>query len=268
MLNDYRDKAVLITGGTMGIGLATGLAFGRAGAHCYLTCFWGSADEGAVRARFAEAGAPEPTVVTADASAEEDTEALMRAIAERHPDGVEAFVSNVCVVPRSEGLQRLQRRALFKSIEYCTWPMVAYLEQIKQAFGRYPRYAVAMSTDGMDHFYEGYEYVAVSKAVLEVLCRYLAKYLGPEGVRINAVRTRNVITDSALAIHGADYPEFVRRFASARHFLQPAEVGDAVLALCSGMLDAMSGQVLSVDRGGPFSDTLMRVYKHREEYGL
>ena len=29
MINDYKDKAVLITGGTKGIGLATGLAFGR-----------------------------------------------------------------------------------------------------------------------------------------------------------------------------------------------------------------------------------------------
>ena len=32
MLNDLKGKAVLITGGTKGIGLATGLAFGQAGA--------------------------------------------------------------------------------------------------------------------------------------------------------------------------------------------------------------------------------------------
>ena len=35
MLNDYTGKAVVITGGTKGIGLATGLAFGRVGAHVY-----------------------------------------------------------------------------------------------------------------------------------------------------------------------------------------------------------------------------------------
>jgi len=267
MRNDYTDKAVLITGGTMGIGLATGLAFGRQGAHVYLTCAWGSADEDALRKQFAEVGAPVPTVVQADVSMDEDIEPLMEQIRERH-EALEVFVSNVCVVPKSKGLQDLQRRALFKSLEYCTWPLVSYLGQAKQTFGRYPRYVVAMSTDGMDHYYEGYEYVAVSKAVLEVICRYVSKYLAGEDVLINAVRTRNVITDSALAIHGADYPQFIKQYASENHFLEAEEVGNAILALCSGMLDSMSGQVLSIDRGGPFSDTLMRVYKQRKEYGL
>ena len=36
-MNDLRGKAVLIPGGTMGIGLATGLAFARQSAHCTLT---------------------------------------------------------------------------------------------------------------------------------------------------------------------------------------------------------------------------------------
>ena len=49
MINDYNGKAVLVTGGTMGIGLATGLAFGRNGAQVYLTHAWGSADEDEVR---------------------------------------------------------------------------------------------------------------------------------------------------------------------------------------------------------------------------
>ena len=47
---DYRGKAVLVTGGTDGIGKATGLAFGAFGAQVYLTHRWGSADEDALRA--------------------------------------------------------------------------------------------------------------------------------------------------------------------------------------------------------------------------
>ena len=41
---DMKDKAVLITGGTKGIGLATALQFAKAGAKLYLTYKWGSAD--------------------------------------------------------------------------------------------------------------------------------------------------------------------------------------------------------------------------------
>ena len=67
MLNDFHGKAVLITGGTKGIGLATGLAFGQAGAHVTLTHKWGSADEDEIRQQFADCGAPEPKIMEADA---------------------------------------------------------------------------------------------------------------------------------------------------------------------------------------------------------
>ena len=45
MWNDFAGRAVLVTGGTRGIGLATGLAFGELGAAVTLTHKWGSVDE-------------------------------------------------------------------------------------------------------------------------------------------------------------------------------------------------------------------------------
>ena len=48
-INDFHGKCVLITGGTMGIGLATGLAFARQGACPVLTYKWGTADEVGLR---------------------------------------------------------------------------------------------------------------------------------------------------------------------------------------------------------------------------
>ena len=52
MIGDYRGKAVLVLGGTSGIGLATALAVGKQGAACTLTYRFGSADEREGRARF------------------------------------------------------------------------------------------------------------------------------------------------------------------------------------------------------------------------
>ena len=267
MINEYRDKAVLVTGGTKGIGLATGLAFGREGAHVFLTHRWGSADEDEVRALFAAAGATEPVILEADASVDEDTVRLMARIREEH-ETLEVLISNVCVVQIGKGLESWSKRALFKSLGYSSWPLVAYLQQAKKTFGAYPRYVVGTSSDGSDVYYEGYEYVAISKAVMETFCRYLTKHLEGEDIRINMVRTRNVITESALAVHGEDYPEFVRKFGGDGHFISTEQVGDAILALCSGLLDAMAGQILNVDKGGPFSDTLMTLYRRRDEFGL
>lgn len=267
MLNDYNGKAVVITGGTKGIGLATGLAFGRHGAHVYLTHAWASADEDEVRKQFADAGAPEPAIVEADASREEDTQSLLEQVARDH-DGVEMLLSNVCVVQITRGFEDLSQRALNKSLEYSAWPMVGYLQQIKKKFGKYPRYTVGTSSDGPDHYYQGYELVALSKAVMEVFAQYLVRHLTPEGASINILRTRNVITESALAVHGEEYPDFMRKYGGESHFITCEQVAESILALCSGLLDAMNGQIVNVDKGGPFSDNLMRMYRRREQWGL
>ncbi len=268
MLNDYQGKAVLITGGTKGIGLATGLAFARNGAHVYLTHKWGSAEEDEVQARFAAIDAPLPSILEADASYEADTKVLMEQIKADGHEQIEVLLSNVCVVPINEGLESLTRRAMLKSMEYSAWPFVSYLQQAKKVLGRYPRYMIGSSSDGPDNFYAHYEYVALVKGVMEVLCRYLSKHLMEEDIRLNIVRTRNVITESALAVHGADYPDFVKKYGGEAHFIEAEEVGNTILAMCSGLMDALSGQIINVDRGGPFHDNLMRLYRHREEYGL
>lgn len=267
MFTVYKRKAVLITGGTKGIGLATGLAFARQGAQLYLTHRWGSADEEQIKKQFVEQGSLEPIIVEADVSRDEDTDALLEEVKQKQ-DAIEVFVSNACVVQVVEGIDSYSQRALFKSLAYSAWPMVEYLIKIKKVFGKYPRYLIGLSSDGPDHFYQGYEYVAISKAIMETFCRYLSKRLLSEDIRINMVRTRNVITESALAVHGGNYPEFVNKFGGKSHFITCEEVANTILALCSGLMDAFAGQVISVDKGGPFADNLFRLYRHREEWGL
>jgi enoyl-[acyl-carrier-protein] reductase (NADH) len=45
-------------------------------------------------------------------------------------------------------------------------------------------------------------------------------------------------------------------------------VAGTILALASGLLDGMSGQVVTVDRGISFADNILRIYDEREELGL
>ncbi len=267
MRNDLRGKAVIITGGTKGIGLATGMSFAREGAHVYLTHKWSSADNAEILQKFEDFDAPAPTIVEADVKEDEDTRALMDIIAKDH-DSVEAFISNVCIVQPARGVESYRKRSLLKSLEYSSWPMVAYTQAIKKTFKKYPRYVVGVSSDGPDNYFVNYEFVAASKAVMETFCRYMAKHLGPEGVNVNVVRSRNVLTDAVYEIFGDDYKTFVGKYAGEEYFMHPEEVGDAILAVCSGMMDAMNGQVIMVDKGIAFADTLMRLLEHREELGL
>jgi len=265
--NVLQGKAALITGGTKGLGLAIGLAFGREGARVYLTHKWGSADLDAVRRRFAEAGAPEPRVLDADASSDEDTAAVLQAI-RKEQDAIEVFVSNVSFAQVITGLDMYKKRSFLSSLSYSAWPMIGTMQKIREVFGRYPRYVLATSCDGAETYYPGYDFVAAAKTVMETFCKYLTTHLFGQDVRINVLRSRPVSTESLVATFGEGFEPFLRRYHGDGYFISLDEVGDAALALCSGLLDAVSGQVILLDRGVAFSDNLMRLYEQRERRGL
>ena len=266
MLNDYKGKAVLITGGTKGIGLATGLTFGKLGANVTLTHKWGSADEDEIRSQFKQCGAPPPKILEADAGSTDDTKALLSEIKKTHGQ-VDVLISNVAFAQVVKTMDDYQKRSLLRSIEYSVWPMIDYMQQIKAVFGQFPRYLIALSSQGPDKYTANYDFVASSKAVVETLCRYLAFRLNAEHVNVNVVRAALVRTESLRATMGEECIPFIERFDKSM-FVTVDEVASTILALCSGLMDSVTGQVLCVDHGAPFYDNVMRLYGERDHIQL
>jgi NAD(P)-dependent dehydrogenase (short-subunit alcohol dehydrogenase family) len=213
MIDSLRDKNVLITGGTMGIGLATALAFGRAGARCVLTYRWGSADEDEVRAKFAAASAPEPLIIQADVANDNDTTALFTTLRERCAR-IDVFISNVAAATPVKRFEDYEKRALHWSIDASVWPMFAYLRRAREVFGAYPRHVVGLSSAGAEQLGPNYDFVAGCKSLLETLARYAACRL--PGVNVNIVRGGVVPTESLRALVGPGFREFAERWGLAR----------------------------------------------------
>lgn len=262
MLNDFSGKAVLVTGGTKGIGLGCALALARHGAVCTLTHRWGSADEDELREKFAAIGGAAPTILEADAGERDDTKAVVEQL-RKHHERIEVFISNVSFAQIVKSTKDYSKRALLRSIEYSVWPTFEYLDEIKQQFGTYPRYVIGMSSIGPDAFVANYDFVAGSKALLETLVRYWNYRMQREDSRVNVVRAALVRTDSLKATMGEECIPFVERF-DERMFVTPEQVGDAVLALCSGLMDGVSGQVVTVDHGVAFYDNVIRLFGERD----
>jgi len=257
---DLRGKCALITGGTRGIGLSSALALAEAGARVHLTHRWGSADQKELERQFVSRGAEAPRMYQADASREEDTARLMEEIAGSEKR-IDIFVSNVSVALRTPELADYKKRSLFKTLEYSTWPLIDYTRSIHSRFGAYPRYILGISSDGPDHYYPGYDFVAASKALLEFFSRYLSSRLSAEGSRVNVLRFGTVDTESFRAIFGEEFFPWLERTGVPREMiLTPEQCGKTVLAFCSGLLDGVNGQIVSVDYGLPFKDNSMMRY--------
>ena len=96
-----------------------------------------------------------------------------------------------------------------------------------------------------------YDWAGVSKAALESINRYLARDLGPRGVRSNLVAAGPLQTVAASNIEGFEgLAEIWERQAPLGWDLgDPDPVADACLFLLSPLARAITGEILHVDGG-------------------
>lgn len=96
-----------------------------------------------------------------------------------------------------------------------------------------------------------YDWMGVAKAALESTSRYLARYLGPEGVRINLVAAGPIDTIAKKAIPGAS--QFNELWGERAPLgWDPSDAkpsAKAVVALLSDWFPATTGEMIHVDGG-------------------
>ena len=110
--------------------------------------------------------------------------------------------------------------------------------------------------------------MGAAKAATETLIRYLSYRLKDEGVRINVIRSRAVKSASFDETFGSEFFDFLQTFVPESWNVVPEDVGRAAFALCSGMCDGVSGQVITVDHGNTFVDGISFIYERREALGF
>src|SRR5207244_1423165 len=182
-----------------------------------------------------------------DASDPEATRRLMEAVKQR-VETLAVVVSNVAFAKVIRDLEDLKRSSLELSLRYSAWPVVDLIQACREVLGRFPRYVLGISSDGGEICPSGYDFAGAAKAALETLCRYLALRLRGEGVRVNVVRPGFLDTASFRATFGdAVLGQDGQNLRAL--LLEPRSVARVCVALCSGLMDAVTGQVIRVDEG-------------------
>jgi enoyl-[acyl-carrier protein] reductase I len=97
----------------------------------------------------------------------------------------------------------------------------------------------------------GYDWMGIAKAGLESCCRYLARDLGPQGIRVNLVAAGPLRTMAAKSIPGFEKFEEVwnDRAPLGWSITDPEPAAKACVALLSGWFPATTGEIVHVDGG-------------------
>jgi len=96
-----------------------------------------------------------------------------------------------------------------------------------------------------------YDWMGVAKAALEATARYLARDLGPRGIRVNLVAAGPIRTVAAKSIPGFEQFEEVwdERAPLGWNVKDPEPVARACVALLSDLFPATTGEIVHVDGG-------------------
>ncbi len=96
-----------------------------------------------------------------------------------------------------------------------------------------------------------YDWMGVAKAAFEATSRYLARDLGPSGIRVNVVSAGPIKTTAAKSIPGFEQMEgnWDSRAPLGWDSADPEPTARAVVALVSDWFPATTGEMLHVDGG-------------------
>lgn len=245
-------KIAIITGGSRGIGAATAVKAAAAGYH---VCFAYQSDETAanrVVAACKKAGT-DALAVRADVSQERDVHKLFKTCDEAFGP-VSLLVNNAGIVGQRTDLAGLTADALERTFAVNVFGAVycaqAAARRMSTQFGGAGGVIINVSSMAARLGSPGeYVHYAASKGAIDSLTIGLSKELGPQGIRVNAVRSGTVDTDVHARDGNPDRPAMVAKTAPLGRVGSVDDIANAILWLASDEAGYATGAILDVTGG-------------------
>jgi 3-oxoacyl-[acyl-carrier protein] reductase len=242
LFTSIAGRAVVVTGGTRGIGKGIAAVFARAGARVLIT----GRDEETARVAAGEVGAA--GFVVADVARKADCERVA-AVAVERLGGIDVLCANAGIFPDVrladmteediDGMLGTNLKGTILSVQACLGPLAAS--------GR-GRVILTSSITGPITGYPGWTHYGASKAGQLGFMRTAAIELAADKITVNAVLPGNIMTEG-LATLGEAYLEGMTSAIPLRRLGTVDEIGYTALFLATDEAAYITGQTIVVDGG-------------------
>ncbi|HZB71512.1 MAG TPA: enoyl-ACP reductase FabI [Acidimicrobiales bacterium] len=194
----------------------------------------------------------DPPVLPLDVTSQEELDSLAPALAELGWDRVDGVLHAIGFAPAAclgSGMMTAGWDDVAVALQVSAYSLKALTEAVL------PLLADSSSVVGLDFdatvAWPAYDWMGVAKAALESAGRYLARDLGPRGVRVNLVAAGPLRTMAAKSIPGfAAFEEAWQERAPLGWDINDADpVARACVALLSDWFPATTGEIVHVDGG-------------------
>ncbi len=237
------DRAVIVTGGSRGLGAGIVRGFLAAGDRVATCSRKPTAESDAMASEYGDRYLFEAV----DLTDSEAAPAFVKSVAARF-GRIDVLVNNAGVAvdgviglvneDEVDTMLDLNLKATFRVTR------AAVRRMLTQKSGRVINISSIVGRSG----YRGLAVYSATKAALDGFTRALARELGGKGITVNSVAPGYLMTEMSHGLDANDLAQIVRRTPAGR-LGEPEDVAAAVLFLASPEAGFMTGQVLVVDGG-------------------
>lgn len=251
MSDILKEKTVVVTGASSGIGRAIAIAAARHGAKAVIVSDITETprEGGELTTAAIEALGVPARFYKADVSSKAENDALV--VAADQFGGVDVMVLNAGISLKADGVDVSEedyRRLMAINLDGTLFGAQAAAGDMK-ARGKPGSIVLMASMGGIvgAGFTVAY---STSKGGVVLMAKALADALGPDGIRVNAIAPGTIDTELLRATPAiAAASEGFRQRTPLRRLGQPSEIGNAVAFLGSDLSSYISGIALQVDGG-------------------
>lgn len=192
-----------------------------------------------------------PPVIELDVSDDEHLSTLADRLRE-HVDSLDGVVHSIGFAPQDamgDDFAGTSWSDVSTAVQVSTWSFASLAHACRPLYAE--RASVVGLTFDATRAWPVYGWMGVAKAGLESTSRYLARELGPSGVRVNLVAAGPIRTMAMKSIPGSDQFEtaWAERAPLGWDVKDNSPAGKACVALLSDWFPATTGEMVHVDGG-------------------